>query len=92
MDMLFEEEVVDVKYFNIHQDKEVPIPRFFIATAKRKVRSVSDLTNEESDELMYLVRKLRKWMRNVLGIKDIYFFQNEDSEHNFHLWIFPRHP
>ena len=30
-------------------------------------------------------------MKKVLGIKDVYLFQNEDSKHNFHLWIFPRH-
>jgi len=29
-------------------------------------------------------------MKEVLKIKDVYFFQNEDSEHGFHLWLFPR--
>ena len=30
-------------------------------------------------------------MRDVLKIEEVYFFQNEDTEHGFHLWIFPRH-
>jgi hypothetical protein len=30
-------------------------------------------------------------MRTVLGIKDVYFFQNEDTSHGYHLWLFPRH-
>ena len=30
-------------------------------------------------------------MEEILNIKDVYFFQNEDTESNFHLWIFPRH-
>ncbi|MDP2587086.1 MAG: hypothetical protein Q8P32_04970 [Candidatus Komeilibacteria bacterium] len=29
-------------------------------------------------------------MKEVLKVKDVYFFQNEDSEHGFHLWLFPR--
>ena len=29
-------------------------------------------------------------MKDVLGIKDVYLFQNEDTEHDFHLWMFPR--
>ena len=30
-------------------------------------------------------------MSKVLGIQEIYIFQNEDTEHGFHVWIFPRH-
>jgi len=26
-----------------------------------------------------------------LNIRDVYFFQNEDTKHNFHLWVFPRY-
>jgi len=85
------EDVIDTKYFNIHQDREVPIPGFFIMEAKRKLRSVSEFTNEEAVEFMDLLRKVRKGMFEVLGIKDVYLFQDEDTSHNFHLWIFPRH-
>jgi hypothetical protein len=30
-------------------------------------------------------------MREILKIEEIYLFENEDTKHNFHLWIFPRH-
>ncbi|HII29435.1 TPA: hypothetical protein HA317_00015 [Candidatus Woesearchaeota archaeon] len=30
-------------------------------------------------------------MRDVLKIRHVYIFQNEDSKHYFHLWVFPRH-
>ena len=30
-------------------------------------------------------------MLETLGINDVYFFQNEDSVHDFHLWMFPRY-
>ena len=40
---------------------------------------------------MQLLKKLRIGMKNILDIKEVYIFQNEDSEHGFHVWIFPRH-
>ena len=30
-------------------------------------------------------------MRDVLKIKEVYLFQNKNTEHGFHFWIFPRH-
>ena len=30
-------------------------------------------------------------MREILRIKEVYLFENEDTSHNFHVWIFPRH-
>lgn len=85
------EEVFDNELFNIHQDWEIPIPAFFILSTKRKIRSFAEFTDEESIEFTKLVRKIRKAMNEVLNIKDVYFFQNEDSTHGFHLWIFPRY-
>lgn len=29
-------------------------------------------------------------MKEELNIENVYFFQNEDSEHGFHVRIFPR--
>ncbi len=37
-----------------------------------------------------LIKKARGWMKNVLGIKDVYIFQNEDTDHGFHVRMFPR--
>lgn len=92
MEKLFpNEKVVETKSMEIHQDWEVPIPGFFILSPKRKIRSISEFTDGESAEFMNVLRNIRKGMKEVLGIKDVYLFQNEDTEHNFHLWIFPRH-
>ena len=84
------ENIIITKLFNIHQDWEVPIPGFFVLAPIRKIRSISEFTDEESIEFMNLLRKIREGMREVLKINDVYLFQNEDSEHGFHLWIFPR--
>ena len=84
------EEVIKAKYFSVYQDWEVPIPGFLILSPNRKMRSIMDFTDEESEEFIRLMIKTRRGMYKVLNIKEVYFFQNEDSEHGFHLWIFPR--
>ncbi len=92
MEKLFpKEEVVRTKYFIVYQDLEVPIPAFFILVSERKIRSITDFSDEEASEFINLLCQIRKGMKDVLGIKDVYFFQNEDTEHNFHFWIFPRY-
>lgn len=85
------EKVIETKHFDVHQDWETPIPGFFIIASKRKIRSVADFTEEESKTFVELLVKLRKGMKKILNIDDVYLFQNEDTEHDFHLWIFPRY-
>lgn len=85
------EEILDGKYFNTHQDWSIPIPGFFIIASKRKIFSIDEFTEEEYQEFMTSLRNIRKGMREVLNIEEVYLFQNEDSEHGFHLWIFPRY-
>ncbi len=83
--------VISTRNFEVSQDWEVPILGFFILSPKRKIRSVSEFNDDEAIEFIMLLREVRKRMKDVLGIEDVYFFQNEDTEHNFHVWIFPRH-
>src|SRR3989344_528898 len=85
------ENIITTELFYIGQDWECPIPGFFILSPLRKIRSISEFTDEESAEFMNLLRKVRTGMMDVLEIKEVYLFQNEDTEHNFHLWIFPRY-
>jgi len=85
------ENIITAKYFDIHQDWEVQIPGFFIIAPLQKLKSIDEFTDEEAIEFVNLIRKVRKGMRDVLKIDEVYFFQNEDTEHGFHLWIFPRH-
>ena len=91
-DCIFKDDVLFTsKAFTIGQDWECPIPAFFILAPNRKIRTIDELTDEEASEYFYLVRKLRKGMKDILNIQDVYFFQNEDTKHDYHLWIFPRY-
>ena len=85
------ENIITTKYFDVHQDREVPIPGFFIIAPLRKLKSVDEFSDEEAIEFINLIRKVRKGKRDVLKIEGVCFFQNEDTEHGFHLWIFPRY-
>ncbi len=86
------EQILSGKYFEVHQDWECPIAGFFIIAPKRQVRSFSEFTDEESVEFMDFLRRIRNGMREALGIKYFFVFENEDTEPNFHVWLFPRHP
>lgn len=89
---LFKEEIVFTSdAFTIGQDWECPIPAFFILAPLRKIRTIDEFTEEEASEYIFLIRKLRKGMKEVLNIEEVYFFQNEDTKHNYHIWIFPRY-
>ena len=67
------------------------IPGFFIIAPLRKLKSIDQFTDEEASEFISLIRKVRKGMREILKIEEVYFFQNEDTGHGFHLGVFPRH-
>lgn len=92
MNKLFpDEKIFETNFFTVHQDWECPIPAFFIVAPKRTIRTIDEFTNEEASEYIFLIRALRKGMKEVLNISNVYFFQNEDTKHNFHLWVFPRY-
>ena len=86
------ENIWSTKLFTVGQDWETPISGFFIIAPVRKIRSISEFTDEEAAEFMNIIRNVRKGMKKILNIEEVYIFQNEDTEHNFHVWIFPRHP
>ncbi len=86
-----DENVITAKYFSVSQDWEVPIPGFFIIAPVRKLKSVTEFSEEEALEFIKLLQEVRRGMKEVLRIDEVYLFQNEDSEHGFHLWVFPRH-
>jgi diadenosine tetraphosphate (Ap4A) HIT family hydrolase len=77
--------------FTVGQDWEVPIDGFYILSPTRKISSIDQFTDAEAREYGLTIRRVREAMRTVLGIKDVYFFQNEDTSHGYHLWLFPRH-
>lgn len=83
--------IIETEHFIVNQDWEVPIAGFFIVAAKREMRSVMDFSDEEAIDFIRLLAKVRKGMKDILGIEECYIFQNEDTEHDYHLWIFPRY-
>lgn len=85
------EKIIVTEFFDAHQDWLLPIPGFFIIEPLRKVRSIAELNDDEAIDFINLIRKIRLAMKDILGIKDVYLFQNEDSQYGFHLWMFPRH-
>lgn len=86
------EKIIITEYFDVHQDWGVPIPGFFIIASRKGRVSLDEFDDEEANEFFGLVRKLRRGMKEVLGIKTVCLFQDEGTHHRlFHLWIFPRH-
>lgn len=86
------EAILEGKYFEVHQDRGTPIPGFFILDTKRKIHSVSEFKDDEAEEFITMLTKVRKAMKEVLGIEYVYLFQREDNlEYYFHFWIFPKY-
>ena len=77
--------------FDAHQDWEVPIPGFFIIAAQRDIHSLADFTVAEQQEFFWLLRAIRAGMREVLGIEKVLLVENEASQWQFHMWLFPWH-
>jgi diadenosine tetraphosphate (Ap4A) HIT family hydrolase len=92
MKKLFDESVLDGKYFEVYQDWETPIHGLFILASKRKIHSIGEFTDEEATEFVSMLVKVRKAMKKVLGIQYIALLQREDNlEYNFHLCLFPKY-
>lgn len=83
--------IIRSKFFDVHQDFEIPIPGFMILTSLRHLKAVDEFTDEESLEFMKVLRATRRLQRDVLGINTVYLHQEEDTSHHFHLWMFPRY-
>jgi len=87
-----DEQIVVTENFDVHQDWETPIPGFYIVASKDLTKkSIEDFTDTESVELIHLLKQVRGAMKEVLAIDVVYIFQNEDSSHGFHVWMFPRY-
>lgn len=82
--------IMSTKNFVIHQDPEIPIKAFLIITSKKHIKSISELTCEESQELFELVYKARIALKIIKDIKEVTIIQEERSGH-FHLWLLPRY-
>lgn len=82
--------IAETKNFILHQDPEIPIKGFLIIASKSHIRSISQLTSEESQELFDLVYRARIALNSIADIKEVTIIQEERSGH-FHLWLLPRY-
>lgn len=87
------ERIVETKNFAVEQDLEYPIEGFMIIRSKRHLLSIDEMSSEESEELIQLIRNVRAAMRKALGIQSVTFVQEESTfTSHFHIWLFPWHP
>lgn len=84
-------DIVKSKYFDAHQDYEIPIPGFVIISSKRHFQSVAEFTDNEQQDFIKILCRIRSAMKKALGIKVVYLFQAEDTSHHFHVWLIPRY-
>lgn len=82
--------ILSSKYFDAHQDYEIPIPGFIIVASKRHLQSIDEFTENEQRDFIKFLCRLRSAQRQILGIEVIYMIQEEDTSHHFHVWMFPR--
>ncbi len=83
--------IATTKYFDAQQDYEIPIPGFVILASKRHLQSVDEFTQEEREDFIEFLCRLRKTIRQALDIQVVYLIQEEDTSHHFHVWVFPRY-
>jgi len=89
--------IYEGKHFEVRQDYELPIAGFFIIASKRHIVGFADFNEKEQKEFIEILFKLRKVMRDKLGIKYIRLFMKEKtieskkSPSHFHLGLLLEH-
>ena len=84
--------IAESKYFVAEQDYEFPIPGFVILVSKRHLQSIDEFSDDEQQDFIKFLCRLRFTMRKALYIKHIYVIQEEDTTtSHFHIWLFPRY-
>ena len=84
------ERIVETDHFVAEQDFEYPIEAFVIIASKRHVKSITEFSEEERNDLMNLLVSCRKAIKTQLSIDEVTLVQEESStSSHFHVWIFP---
>jgi len=83
--------IYETANFRVQLDPEVPIEYFFIIGAKRHVRYIHELTENELSELAFLLRKTRTALHKLDSSIEFTVIIEERSRH-LHVWLFPRLP
>ena len=85
------ESIIRANRFVAYQDFEIPIPGFIIVSSIRHFMSIDEMADDELLEFPRVLKFVREGMRYALDVDEAYLFQNEDSAHHFHMWMFPRY-
>lgn len=83
--------IYETENFSVAQDAEVLLDGFLIIQSKKHIRSIDELTREESIELSNVIYDVRKAIKDLEICDEIIFVQEETSKH-FHIWLFPEYP
>lgn len=82
--------IAETKNFILNQDPEIPIKGFLIIASKSHIKSISQFSSEQSQELFNLVYRARIALKSIEDIKEVTIIQEERSGH-LHLWLLPRY-
>ena len=77
--------------FTVSQDWEFPIKGFFVVCPKRHVDKLCELTDEERNEMFYLVNKVSKILRDNGISNNFDYIIKERKNVHLHIWIIPRY-
>ena len=78
-------------HFHAHQDVAYPVEGQVIVAARRHFHGLDAMAPSEAADLLPFLQAIRRAQREVLGIRNVYYFYNEDTKHHFHAWMVPRH-
>lgn len=77
--------------FTLSQDWELPIKGFFIVSPKRHIEKLCEMTDDERNEMFYIVDRTVKILRkNNICERFDYIFEERENRH-LHVWILPRY-
>lgn len=77
--------------FTLSQDWELPIPGFLIIAPKRHIELLSELTEDERNEMFSIAEKAVRIMReNHICERFDYIFEEKENRH-LHVWLLPRY-
>lgn len=77
--------------FTLSQDWELPIPGFFVVSPKRHVEKLSELTDEERNEMFAIVNQTVSILREGNVCENFEYVFEEKPHRHLHVWIMPRH-
>lgn len=80
--------VYQAQHFAVHQDPLIPLEGFLVIASKRHIRSITEMQDEEYEQLARLIRATHRAVKEATKVEHLTIVQEERSAH-FHLWFFP---